>query len=126
LTFTPRYVASSITRTPTDVAGNLTMMFGARPAKCSPWASIRSNDRNSVGSVCIERRPWRPPVASNAGRSKGAARSDISSTMAHARSISVASGRSAPIACTRSPPVPGSAFQTSATMVGLAVAPTAP
>ena len=102
------------------------MMFGASEAKCSPWASIRSNERKSVGSVCIDSRPWRPPDASNAGRSSGAARSDISSTTAQARSTSVASGRSSARARTRSRQWAGSAFQTSVTIVGLAVAPTAP
>ena len=125
-TLTPRYVASSITWIPTVVAGNLTMMFGASEAKCTPWASIRSNDRNRVGSVWIDSRPCRPPDASNVGRSSGAARRDISSTIAQARSASVASARSTASARTRPRQCPGSAFQTSATIVGFAVAPTAP
>ena len=102
LTLTPRYVASSITRTPTLVAGNLTMMFGARRSKPIPCSSMRSYARKKVGSVCIDSRPCRPRDASNAGSSKGAARSDISSTIAHARSTSVASGRSTARVRTRS------------------------
>jgi hypothetical protein len=44
-TLTPRYVASSIAVIPAEVAGNLTMMFGARATNESPWATIRSGER---------------------------------------------------------------------------------
>ena len=47
-----------------------------------------SASRHRVGSVWIERRPARPPEASKAGMSSGAARTLISATIAHARSRS--------------------------------------
>ena len=57
LTLTPAAVASSIAPIPAAVAGNFTMMFGARPPNRTPWASIRSGVRKSVGSVWTDRRP---------------------------------------------------------------------
>jgi hypothetical protein len=45
LTLTPRAVASSMARIPAAVAGNFTMMFGARVVKWTPWASIASGVR---------------------------------------------------------------------------------
>jgi hypothetical protein len=126
LTLTPRYVASSITSTPTCVAGNFTMMLGASEAKWTPCASIGSGVRKKVGFVCIERRPLRPPNRSNVGRSRTAPTSDISSTIAQARSTSVHAGCSPASAFARARQRAGSFFQTSWTIVGLAVAPTAP
>ena len=42
LMLTPAAVASSIARIPAVVAGNLTWMFGARPANRTPCSSMRS------------------------------------------------------------------------------------
>src|SRR6476660_5871585 len=66
------------------------MMFGALPSKWSDWASISSAERWNVGSVWVDSRPWRPPLASNTGISNGAARADISSTICQASSVSPA------------------------------------
>src|SRR5436190_3261613 len=126
LTLIPRALASSIATRPAVVAGNFTMMFGARRSKWRPCSTIRSADRNRVGSVWVERRPWRPPCASKAGSRSGAARVDISSTIAQARSASLATGRSTVSSRTRPRQWAGSFRQTSVTIVGLAVAPTAP
>jgi len=45
LMLTPRAVASSIATRPTDVAGNFTWMFGARPANRTPCSTIRVASR---------------------------------------------------------------------------------
>jgi hypothetical protein len=111
---------------PTAVAGNFTMMFGASPANRTPWASIASGVRQNVGFVCMDSRPCRPPNRSKAGSKSGAARSDIASTIAQARSTSVQSGCSPARSRVAPRQRAGSAFQTSWTIVGLAVAPTAP
>ena len=60
------------------------------------------------------------------GSKSGAARTLISATIPHASSRSDQSGCSAASSRTRDAHRPGSFFQTSTTMVGLAVAPTAP
>ena len=63
-------------------------MFGARPVKPKAWVTMAGASRKRVGSVWIERRPARPPEASKAGMSSGAARTLISATMAMASSRS--------------------------------------
>ena len=115
-----------MTPIPTEVAGNFTMMFGASESKWTPCASIASGVRQKIGFVCMERRPWRPPDCSLAGSNSGAASRDIASTTAHARSTSVQAGCSAASSRVVARQRAGSAFQTSWTIVGFAVAPTAP
>ena len=102
------------------------MMFGARPVKAKAWVTMAGASRKRVGSVWIERRPARPPEASKAGMSSGAARTLISATMAMASSRSDSAGSSAASSRTRPAHRSGSFFQLSTTIVGLAVAPTAP
>src|SRR5204863_8883059 len=70
--------------------------------------------------------PCTPRDASKAGTRSGAARVDISSRISQARSVSLASGCSRASVATRARHRAGSCFQTSVTIVGLAVAPTAP
>jgi len=115
-----------MTPIPTAVAGNLTMMFGASDEKWTPCSSIRSGVPQKVGLVCIERRPLRPPWRTKVGSSSFAPASDISSTTAQAMSISVQPGFASAIVRARPRQWAGSFFQTSCTIVGLAVAPTAP
>src|SRR3990170_1033776 len=115
-----------MTAMPIRVAGNFTTMLGARLSKWTPCSSIRSGVRKKVGLVCIERRPLRPPWRAKAASSSFAPRRDISSTIAQPSSTSVHVACSAASSWTRSRQWPGSFFQTSMTMVGLAVAPTAP
>jgi hypothetical protein len=74
----------------------------------------------------MERRPARPPEAANAGISSGAARVLISATTAQASSRSDQVGFSPARTRVRVAQPDGSARQLSTTMVGLAVAPTAP
>ena len=81
MTLMPRYDASSMAWIPAAVAGNLTMMFGARPVNAKAWVTMAGASRKRVGSVWIERRPARPPEASKAGMSSGAARTLISATI---------------------------------------------
>ena len=126
LTLIPRAVASSIASTPAAVVGNFTMMFGARATKPSAWATIAAASRKRVGSVCIESRPARPAEASKAGRRSGAASTLISATIAQASSRSDQVGCTAARAATRSVQRGGSLRQLSTTIVGFAVAPTAP
>ena len=94
--------------------------------ECDAWATIRSGVRKRVGSVCIESRPWRPPDASNAGHEqrRRAQRHLLDDRPLPARAPSRGSLRRqlADAPAHRS----GSPFQLSATIVGLAVAPTAP
>jgi hypothetical protein len=126
LMFTPRYVASSMASMPTDVAGILTMMFGARDAKCSAWSARARADRRRRGSVCIERRPLRPRCAAKAGSSSRAASRDTSSTTFHPISDSVAVGSSCAISAMRPSQRCWSARIAARAMTGLHVAPTAP
>ena len=126
LTLMPAAVASSIAASPAAVAGNLTMTFGASDTNPAACASIRSAEPNSVGSVCIESRPLRPPVASKTGSSK---RAPADGHLADDRPGELDLG---PIpmllasSSTRPCHVSGDARQTSVTIVGLAVAPVAP
>ena len=85
----PRAVTSSIAAIPADVAGILTMMFGARPSKCTACSTSRVGVAPQPGSVWIERRPSRPPWP-NAGSSSAAAATDSSSTASQPSSDSVA------------------------------------
>ncbi len=124
--FTPRYVASSIATTPTDVAGILTMMFGARDAKRSAWSASATASRASRGSVCIDRRPLYPWYSSNAGSRSLAAMSETSSTTVQPISDSLAVGRSAAISAIRASQRSWSARIAARAMTGLHVAPTAP
>ena len=45
IVFTPRNVASSTAAIPAAVAGNLTWMLGARPARCTACSVIRAASR---------------------------------------------------------------------------------
>ncbi len=123
---TPRYVASSMAAIPARVAGSLTMTFGASPSKAMACSTSASVSRHSVGSVWIERRPARPPEPAKAGMRSGAARVLISATMPHASSRSDQVGFSPARTRVRVAHCEGSDRQLSTTMVGLAVAPTAP
>ncbi len=97
----PRYVASSIAATPALVVGNLTMTFGASSEKAKAWVTMAGASRKRVGSVWMLSRPARPPEASKAGMSRGAARTLISATIPHASSRSDHAGCSAPSCRTR-------------------------
>ena len=111
---------------PALVAGILTTMLGASDAKWTACSTSLSAFRKYVGLVCIDSRPLRPPNRSKVGSSSGAARTENASTIIQASSSSVAVGCSA-ASCRASARLPaGSFFQTSTTIVGFAVAPTAP
>ncbi len=56
----PSAVASSMASMPTRVAGILTMMFGASESKCTACSTSRAASRWNRGSVCTDRRPFRP------------------------------------------------------------------
>ena len=101
-------------------------MFGASPSKPNAWVTMAGASRNRVGSVWTDSLPARPPEASKAGIRSGAARTLISATIPHASSRSDRSECSLASSRTRDAQRAGSFFQTSTTIVGLAVAPTAP
>ena len=122
----PRYVASSIASMPTAVAGILTMMFGAREAKCSAWATRAAASRRRRGSVCIESRPLRPRCSTKIGSRRAAASTDSSSTTCHPISASPAVGCSAAISAIRACQRGRSERIAASAMTGLHVAPTAP
>ncbi len=122
----PRNVASSMASMPAAVAGNLTCMFGARPAKRTACSTMRTGSRWFAGLVWSDSRPTCPPPRSKTGRSTAAPRAAISSTIAQVSSTSLQVGFASASSRTRGAQTALSFFITSSTMLGFEVAPVAP